>query len=562
MNQKGFASIVAVVVILAASAGTVSAATLAELQEQLRTLAMQLSALQAQQGAAAAPPASISSGQASGAASCPNLTRNLSRGLRGADVTALQTFLISQNLLASDSATGFFGALTESAVKQWQSNNNIASNGTPATTGWGAIGPRTRAAIAHACNALTKLSENPQPTPPCCKPTPTTSIPPPTNLNPVTVPNPICEHAAPPNGCSWQSGATCVDDRLVCTTVSCTPLPSQTQTLSCPTGQTGSITQTRTSSCPGPTWTVWSITSNTCAVPLVDRGWDSGLLHRRAAFYKTDPSIYFESCPDDVGGCYNNGNGISIGGGFYTLSPGLGTSTCKVNSGTLAPVTNADGSIRQESCPFYFAWTTNAAGHTAAKITLDTSSWTNAFTSNNYFGFHENPPQGLVPNGMNYFGGQNLPTIDTARMQVTLAGSILLPNNDSSRGRFLAGISWYVPSMQKSITLEMNLNNVSNQYTEQAWSTTALVTPNPNCSAAETCLYLGSQYWSISPVSQGDTSIVVEWSKIAQRLVNLGYLPAAAYGSYQTSVFYVGPETLGKAKVQLTVSDFRIQSVQ
>jgi hypothetical protein len=54
-------------------------------------------------------------------------------------------------------------------------------------------------------------------------------------------------------------------------TQSCTPPPPQctreqpqTQTLSCPAGQTGSITQTRTSTCPGPTWGPWTTTSNTC----------------------------------------------------------------------------------------------------------------------------------------------------------------------------------------------------------------------------------------------------------------------------------------------------------
>jgi putative peptidoglycan binding protein len=48
----------------------------------------------------------------------------------------------------------------------------------------------------------------------------------------------------------------------------CTPDPTspQTQTLSCPAGQTGSIIQTRTSTCPGPTWGAWTTTSNTCVV--------------------------------------------------------------------------------------------------------------------------------------------------------------------------------------------------------------------------------------------------------------------------------------------------------
>lgn len=48
----------------------------------------------------------------------------------------------------------------------------------------------------------------------------------------------------------------------------CTPLSPETQTLSCPTGQIGSITQTRTSSCPGPAWSAWTTTANTCrAIP-------------------------------------------------------------------------------------------------------------------------------------------------------------------------------------------------------------------------------------------------------------------------------------------------------
>jgi hypothetical protein len=49
----------------------------------------------------------------------------------------------------------------------------------------------------------------------------------------------------------------------------CTPDPSspQTQTLACPAGQTGSITQTRTSTCPGPTWSAWTTSANTCVTP-------------------------------------------------------------------------------------------------------------------------------------------------------------------------------------------------------------------------------------------------------------------------------------------------------
>lgn len=139
------------------------AATIAELQAQLQVLMAQLSVLQSQTQITVAPPAG-------GAASvpCPNLARNLFRGLRGADVTQLQQFLISQNLLASDSATGYFGALTERAVQQWQSKNSIVLHGTAATTDYGAVGPKTRAAIARctgvSMSTNTTAGANPQTT--------------------------------------------------------------------------------------------------------------------------------------------------------------------------------------------------------------------------------------------------------------------------------------------------------------------------------------------------------------------------------------------------------------
>src|SRR3989344_8696305 len=79
-----------------------SAATLPQLQAQLQILQTQLAALQK-----TVPTASVSS-------------RSLSKGMRGDDLKQLQLFLIAQKLLTSDSATGFFGALTEAAVKKFQ----------------------------------------------------------------------------------------------------------------------------------------------------------------------------------------------------------------------------------------------------------------------------------------------------------------------------------------------------------------------------------------------------------------------------------------------------------
>lgn len=75
--------------------------------------------------------------------SCPYLTHSLWRGMSGSDVIGLQQFLIQQNLLASKYATGYFGFLTQTAVRQFQSQQGI--------TAIGIVGPITRAAITRVC---------------------------------------------------------------------------------------------------------------------------------------------------------------------------------------------------------------------------------------------------------------------------------------------------------------------------------------------------------------------------------------------------------------------------
>jgi peptidoglycan hydrolase-like protein with peptidoglycan-binding domain len=93
-------------------------------------------------------------------------TRTLIRGMSGADVTQLQNLLIAQHLLAADSATGYFGALTEAAVQAFQRKSNIASSGTPETTGYGAVGPKTRGMIVQVSPpslAQTAPTQTPKP---------------------------------------------------------------------------------------------------------------------------------------------------------------------------------------------------------------------------------------------------------------------------------------------------------------------------------------------------------------------------------------------------------------
>src|SRR3989338_6301842 len=87
------------------------------------------------------------------AATCPPIVRTLARGATGADVTALQQFLISQGVLSADSATGYFGPLTERGVQSIQKTRNIVTSGTPRTTGFGFVGPKTRSLISTLCTS-------------------------------------------------------------------------------------------------------------------------------------------------------------------------------------------------------------------------------------------------------------------------------------------------------------------------------------------------------------------------------------------------------------------------
>jgi peptidoglycan hydrolase-like protein with peptidoglycan-binding domain len=86
------------------------------------------------------------------AGSCLPIFSTLARGSRRTEVAVLQSYLVSQNLLTPDSATGYYGALTEAAVQKLQSQKGIVSSGSPAATGFGVVGEQTRAAL-HACGS-------------------------------------------------------------------------------------------------------------------------------------------------------------------------------------------------------------------------------------------------------------------------------------------------------------------------------------------------------------------------------------------------------------------------
>jgi peptidoglycan hydrolase-like protein with peptidoglycan-binding domain len=124
----------------------------ADLQAQLNALLQQLSALQAQLQTSSPSPSTIPA--ATGAyGQCPNLFRALRQGMSGSDVTALQAYLAADaSLYPERTVSGYFGALTTAAIQRFQARNNIVTSGSPDTTGYGAVGPSTRNAIARLCS--------------------------------------------------------------------------------------------------------------------------------------------------------------------------------------------------------------------------------------------------------------------------------------------------------------------------------------------------------------------------------------------------------------------------
>jgi len=126
------------------AAPAAKADTTSDLQAQISALLAQIAALQAQVGGSTSTSASAT------------FSTDLTMGSKGADVTALQNWLISKGFTIAAGATGYFGAQTQSAVAKWQTSAGIspaagyfgpisrakanASAGTTGTTGTGTTG--------------------------------------------------------------------------------------------------------------------------------------------------------------------------------------------------------------------------------------------------------------------------------------------------------------------------------------------------------------------------------------------------------------------------------------
>jgi peptidoglycan hydrolase-like protein with peptidoglycan-binding domain len=122
-------------------------ATVAELQALITQLMAQLAAMQGGGG-------SVAPGTG-GTCVAADFSRTLNLGSRDAltngDVTRLQQYLTTTGHYTYGQPTGFYGPATAEAVQRWQRANAVVMAGTPDTTGFGMLGPATRAKMRTSC---------------------------------------------------------------------------------------------------------------------------------------------------------------------------------------------------------------------------------------------------------------------------------------------------------------------------------------------------------------------------------------------------------------------------
>ena len=108
------------------------------------------------QGSASTTPADYSTNANTGGetntgsgSSCAAISNGLHLGSddheTNGDVSRLQTFLKSDpSVYPEGLVTGYYGKATEDAVRRWQAALGIVSGGDASSTGYGAVGPKTR----------------------------------------------------------------------------------------------------------------------------------------------------------------------------------------------------------------------------------------------------------------------------------------------------------------------------------------------------------------------------------------------------------------------------------
>ena len=148
---------VGTITVLAASQSPLpTSSTITDLQAQIQALLLRVQQLQQQTGGSGSAPAvPVPGAPVIDSSACPLIGRILYIGSTGDDVSRLQSFLARDaSIYPERLVSGYYGPLTEAAVKRWQVKYNIVSSGTAATTGYGQVGPRTAAAMSLQCSTM------------------------------------------------------------------------------------------------------------------------------------------------------------------------------------------------------------------------------------------------------------------------------------------------------------------------------------------------------------------------------------------------------------------------
>ncbi|MEY2640678.1 MAG: trimeric autotransporter adhesin [Candidatus Parcubacteria bacterium] len=144
--QKFIAKVAGVAMVVAFAATSVSPAaalTAADIQ-----MLVSLGVISADKATAAMALAGGSTSTGSTSSSCGSFTRDLTLGSTGADVVALQDYLVAKGFLTIPAGVskGYFGALTQSSLAKYQAAMAIS----PAA---GYFGPMTRAKVSADCGS-------------------------------------------------------------------------------------------------------------------------------------------------------------------------------------------------------------------------------------------------------------------------------------------------------------------------------------------------------------------------------------------------------------------------
>lgn len=156
--------IVGVCVALVAVPFFAGALSVDEIRAQIESLLLQIDQLQTQLGAPPDPYVPdtqpyggtnqpiANPGTIPAAFDCPYISRSLKKGSTGDDVARLQQFLsFDPSLYPEAMVSGYYGPLTEAAIRRFQCKNKIVCDGSPEATGYGVTGPRTASLLALQC---------------------------------------------------------------------------------------------------------------------------------------------------------------------------------------------------------------------------------------------------------------------------------------------------------------------------------------------------------------------------------------------------------------------------